>query len=173
MEEQSCSGHSWSSDTRLTSCRKRQSFASNRSGPKMSAKSLVTVVAERNSVGTRIFLTRWHSVVSIQHAKAALAKIRLPCTRISKRLTRGPVGTSSSRNRDRSVPSTRSTDVYDKDRKPSLDTTMFVFQYYNSERVPRRALNSSHSAESVDYSVDRPPLRWSYKVPSGSTMLVL
>ena len=53
-------------------------------GPKMSAKSLVTVVAERNSVGT-IFLTRWHSVVSIQHAKAALAKIRLPCTRISKR----------------------------------------------------------------------------------------
>ena len=44
---------------------------------------------------------------------------------------------------------------------------MFVFQYYNSERVPRRALNSSHSAESVDYSVDRPPLRWSYKVPNG------
>jgi hypothetical protein len=65
------------------------------------------------------------------------------------------------RDREGQPSSTRTaTDVFNLKIGPeSVDTTMFVFKYYNGERVPRRALDPTHPPTAYDYSVDRPPLK--------------
>ena len=56
--------------------------------------------------------------------------------------------------------SSRAGDVFNYDIGPeSVDTTMFLFRYYQGERVPRRALDPTYKPNSYDYSVDRPPLK--------------
>ena len=81
----------------------------------MSAKSLVTVVAERN--GWNADLSDPVALSGVDPACKSSAFVSTLAVHTYLKRLRGPVGNIFFTNRDRSVLSTRSTDVYDKDRK--------------------------------------------------------